>query len=426
LSVRRRAVAVALAAAALFAFCASVARSPHEYRAVGTIAAAAWPYLPGSIVPVRVDGFSAPFHVALSGIGSLRAGGIYAVADDAAAGTATLIAGNAGGLAARELRIAKPPPIGRAFLAVASYDDGVVFHDVRSFSVIGVLATGGAPSDTAIGRLGRVAATDTQGSAVTVASLSPWKVARVEGVPLGDEIAFDNASGAIFITDRDVAGKGALTRIAADGNVSRVVTGQTAEGLVIDARRGIVYVANVNDATVAAVDARTMRVRRRFRAVDRVFSLALSPDGARLYATSNQSAGSPFAAPGAVVAIDLRRPTPPVVARSADLTFPLGLALDAATSTLFVTDESLDVVDVLDARTLRAKHTPLATCKTPWKPTLDAGSHRLLVPCARANAVDVFDTATLRRVAGAPFATGSYPLAVSVWHPRFAPNGRLR
>ena len=272
---------------------------------------------------------------------------------------------------------------------------------------------------------GRVAATDTQGSAVTIASLSPWRVSRADGVPFGDEIAVDDATRAIFVTNRDVKGDGALTRVASDGSVTTVVTGRTAEGLAIDERRQLVYVANVNDDTVAVVAARSMRVLRRFRAVARVFSLALSPDGERLYAVSNQSAASPFAAAGSVVAIDLRRSPPRVVARSRDLVFPIGEALDAHTGTLFVTDEELDAVDILDARTLAARRAPLATCRTPWKPTLDSAG-RLFVPCARDNRIDAFDSRTLRRLPRAPFATGSYPLAVGVWPGSRASNASRR
>jgi DNA-binding beta-propeller fold protein YncE len=158
-----------------------------------------------------------------------------------------------------------------------------------------------------------------------------------------------------------------------------------------------------------------MRVTRRFAAVARVFSLALSSDGKRLYAVSNQSTGSPFSAPGCVVTIALDTPTPHVVARSANLTFPIGIALDSSTERLFVTDEEEDAVDVLDARTLHPATPRLATCRTPWKPTIDG--RRLYIPCARADAIDVVDLTTLRHVPGAPFATAGYPLAVTVWHP---------
>ena len=75
-----------------------------------------------------------------------------------------------------------PPSVDRSLLIVASYDDGLVFHDARNFSVLGVLATGGTPSDVAVDASGRIAATDTQGRALTLATLSPWNVAHVEGV----------------------------------------------------------------------------------------------------------------------------------------------------------------------------------------------------------------------------------------------------
>jgi len=80
---------------------------------------------------------------------------------------------------------------------------------------------------------------------------------------------------------------------------------------------------------------------------------------------------------------------------------------------LFVTDEARDVVYVLDSRTLVALRKPLTTCRTPWRPRIANG--RLFVPCARADKVDVFDLASLRRVSGAPFATGGFPLSVALW-----------
>lgn len=406
---------------AIFGLAATAQQNTQPQRAVGQITASAWPYFPGSIIPVRVDGFPVPYHVALVGPGTLLAGGLYAVPGNAQPGIATLIAGSAYGLAERDVSIRPPPPDNRALIAVVSYDEGVIFHDAVTFAVIGLLGTGGTPSDAAIDLHGRLAATDTQGVTVTIATISPWSVAHVSGVPYGDEVAIDNTTHAIFVTNRDVQGRGALTRVDENGTTARAITGQTAEGLAIDERRQLVYVANVNDGTVAVVDARSMRVVSRFPAVARVFSLALSPDGKRLYAISNQSAGSPFAAPGSVVAIALGQRAR-VVARSANLTFPIGAALDSAGTTLYVTDESLDRVDVLDARTLRPRRPPVPTCRTPWKPSLDPLDERLYVPCARADTVDVFDVRGMRRVSGAPFRTGGYPLAVTVWHPQAGTN----
>ncbi len=418
MSVWSRVASAALVPLALLVLAGAMARAPHVRRASGTIASAAWPYLPGSIIPVRVNGFAAPYHSVLLGPGRLLPGGSYEIPQRARAGSALLVAGNAAGLAATNVRITPPPPPRRSLIVVASYDDGLIFHDALDFSVRGVLATGGSPSDTAADASGKVAVTDTQGADLTLVTVAPWGVEHVGGVVLGDEVAIDETTQDVFVTNRDWNGNGALTRVAADGSVARVATGATAEGLAIDERRQIVYVANANDGTVASVSARTMRVLRRFPAVDRVFSLALSADGMRLYAVSNQSSGSLFGSPGAVVAIALDAAEPKVVARSPNLEFPLGVALDPATQTLFVTDESLGQVDVLDAQTLRPRRAALRTCATPWKPRLDPASWRLYVPCAGADAIDAFDTRTLRRIAHAPFATGSYPLAVAVWHPR--------
>jgi DNA-binding beta-propeller fold protein YncE len=377
-------------------------RTPKVHLAAGTIATTTWPYFPGSILPVRVYGFPAPYQAELLGPGRLLPGGSYEIPERVASGSAWLVAGNATGLAATHLRIASPPPAHRPMFVVASYDDGLIFH---------------APSDVAADQTGRIAATDTQGSALTLATLAPWSVARIDGVAFGDELAIDRTTRAIFVTNRDWNGSGALTRIAPDGGVTRVATGATAEGLAIDERRQIVYVANANDGTIACVDARSMRVIRRFPAASRIFSLALSADGTRLYGVSNESASSPFGAPGAVVAIAVSGAEAKVVARSGDLVFPLGIALDARTQTLFVTDEALGQVYVLDAATLAPRRAPLRTCMTPWKPSLDAASERLYVPCAGADAIDAFDARTLRRISRAPFATGSYPLAVAILHP---------
>jgi DNA-binding beta-propeller fold protein YncE len=404
-------------AVAVATFGGATPKTPRLHLATGTIAAARFPYLPGSVLPVRVTGISAPYHVGVVGPGELLPGGVFELPLAARPGVSLLIAGNASGLAVTRLRIGAPPRSDRPLLLVASYDDGLVVHDARSFSVVGVLATGGVPSDVVVDRRGRVAVTDTQGSQLTLASLSPWGIARIDGVPSGDEVQLDETARTIFVTNREWNGTGALTRIDSSGDVTRVATGDTAEGLAVDERRQIVYVANANDGTIAFVDARSMRVVRRFSAGERVFSLALSPDGTRLYAVCNQSASSPFGKPGRAIAISLSGAAPQIVARSGSLTFPLGAALDVQTGTLFVSDEERSEIDVLDAQTLRPKRAALATCSIPWKPTLDPRTERLYVPCAGGDDIDVFNTRTLDRVARAPFATGGYPLAVAVWSP---------
>ena len=374
-------------------------------------------YLPGSLVPLRVEGIPSPYKVRFVGEGAIR-GSNFAVPLHADPGTTTVIAYNARGIAQRELRIASPPSGRGPIVAVASYDSGVTLHDARTFAELGTLAIGGGPGDVAFDANGRLATGDTVGAGVTIASLSPWDVATSPNVPTVDEIAFDAQSHAVLATNRSLEnGQGALTRVGADGTVARVQLGLTAEGLAVDARHRRAYVANVNDGTVSVVDIDTMHELRRIPVVERAFGLALSSAGDALYVVSNESVSSPFAHAGSVVRLVIDGSHARVSARSGRLVFPVSAALDEQDRRLFVTDEHDDLVYVFDPATLRETHARLRTCRTPWKPFYDAHDRRLYVPCARADRVDAFDARTLRRVAHAPFATGGYPLSVSVWHP---------
>jgi hypothetical protein len=384
--------------------------------ALGLLAAtsAATPnYLPGSRVVPTYARVRPPFRLSVVGPGVIESGA-YVAPNVVEPATATVIAAGANGVDVADLHIVPAPAPARGLIAVATYDGGIVLHDPDTFAILGTLATGGAPSDVAIAKDGTIAAPDTSGTSITRIARDPWTVKRVDDVPLGNEIVADDATGAFFISNRDVGGNGALTRVAADGTVTRIVTGATAEGLALDASRGIVYVGNVNDGTVLAVDAVSMKPLRRIPAVPRVFGIALSPDGGTLYAVANQSLQAHMLAKAGYVGAISLGPTPALARRSATIPFPLGVALDSADRRVFVTDEAADAIDVLDATTLRAVHAPLSTCRTPWKPTFVVASGRLYVPCARANRVDVIDGRTLRRVAGAPFATGGYPLGIAV------------
>ena len=373
------------------------------------------PYLPGSVIVPAFSRVVPPYTLSVAGPGSIRDGAFVAPPVGAATTTTVIASGANGQIGERDLRLAPAPRAGTAVIAVATYDGGVVLHDPTTFAVVGTIATGGSPSDVAVSADGTMLATDTAGDAATRIARAPWTVARIAGVPLGNEVLADAAGDTFFVSDRDAGGRGAVTRIAADGTTSRTVTGDTAEGLALDAARRIVYVGNINDGTVLAVDADTLAPIRRVTAVPRVFGIALSRDGDTLYAVANQSVQArSLAHAGYVASIPLRGRG--ARRRSADLRFPLGAALDGATGRLFVTDEAADEIYVLNAATLRASHRPLPTCRTPWKPLL-SGS-RLYIPCARADAVDVYDVRTLRRIAGAPFATGGYPLGVAIWRPR--------
>lgn len=384
---------------------------PREPMAAAQFASHARTLLPGSRMNLRFASGAIPAAASALGAGAIVEGA-YVVPLGTPPSRALLVGAGSGALAARSLRVVSPPH--GTVIAVASYDDGIVFHDARSFAPLGTLATSGSPSDVATLHAA-ILTTDTDGTQLTAATLAPWDVRRIDGVPLGDEVASDPPLHAFFVTERDLNGRGGLARVV-DAHVTSVVTGTTAEGVVVDVRRQRVYVADVNDDAVAVVDARSMRVIERIGDLPRAFSLALSPDGSRLYVVSNQGATTYFAAPGRVSEVAVTGPAR-ILTRSAPLTFPIGVALDAGRGTLFVTDEEDDTIDVLDARTLRPRRSPIPTCDTPWKPLLDTRSGRLFVPCAGSNEVDALDARTFRRVHGAPFATGGYPLAVSVVRP---------
>jgi len=381
---------------------------PQPAAAIAQFESHARRLFPGSRFALQLaDGRRATL-AAVAGPGEI-ASGEYVVPARVAPADVTLVAAAPGSIAARALRLAAPPP--RDAIAVASYDDGIVFHDPRTFAVLGTLATGGSPSDV-VASGARVTATDTDGNALTTATLRPWSVGTTESVPLGDELAADAPLDALFVTERDLDGKGGLARVTR-GSVRSVVTGTTAEGVVVDIRRQLVYVADTNDDAVCAVDARSMRVLHCVGGIPRAFSVALSADGSRLYVVSNQGLRTPFSAPGSVIAI-ASGDRPHVVARSGELAFPVGVAFDPANGDLLVTDEQADEIYVLDPRTLRPRRAPVSTCQAPWKPYVDARSDRLFVPCAQSDEVDAFDARTLGRVRGAPFATGGFPLAVTV------------
>lgn len=371
------------------------------------------PYLSGSHIPITAKGYYGPFGV--QALGGGRVDGLTYVAPGVLRPrSVTLVAGGTGGIALASLRIVPPPAARQPLVAVASYVNGIALHDPQTFALLGIMPVPGAAGDVAFENNGNIVSPDTDGDTLTSITRAPWRQSDVPGVAQGNEVLVDAMTRDIFVSDRDVLGDGALTRITPSGSVTHVRTGVTAEGLAIDEARQIVYVGNVNDPSVLALDARTMRPIRRIASVNRTFGIALDARHQRLFVVSNATKSMP-GGPGYVAAIDLRPARARIVQRSARMRFPLGIALDAARQTLFVTDEGANLVYVLDARTLAPRRPPLRTCRIPWRPHYDARSDRLYVPCTRSNAVDVFRGDSLRRIPGAPFRTGGFPLSVATW-----------
>jgi DNA-binding beta-propeller fold protein YncE len=406
---RGRTLCAALAAIALLG---TAARRHVAYTGSFKIAISGGPFISGSRIGISASGVDGPVSFTVLGPGSVT-GDAYVAPLVSSTTSAALIGSARGAVALQRVEIVPAPSAHRPLLAVATYNSGIALHDPRSFRLIGYLPIGGAPSDVAFDSRGEIFAPDTDGDILAAVSRRPWNMRVVRGVALGNEVAVDPANDDVFVSNRDIGGIGALTRITRSGSVARVKTGDSSEGLAIDSRRGVVYVGNVNGPSISTVDVKTMRVIRTIPSVERTFGIALDAKMQRLFVVSNTSPGM-HSRGGFVAAIDLRARTPRVTLRSAYMVFPVGTDLDSTHGRLFVTDEAKNAVYVLSAKTLRAVHAPLQTCDTPWRPRVAQG--RLFVPCANADKVDVFDLRTLHRVNGAPFTTGGYPLSVALWN----------
>ncbi|MDP9017104.1 MAG: hypothetical protein M3N19_02130 [Candidatus Eremiobacteraeota bacterium] len=398
-----------MAIAALFFCCAALPR--HEHSAAGTflITTPGGPYISGGPIALQTSGTSALVTFSVIGPGSINDNS-YQTPQLAEPTSATIVASTPFAYAIRELRLVPAPKRNRSLIAVAAYNGGISLHSPVDFSLIGIVPMAGAPGDVAIAKNGDLYAPATNATTLVSVSRAPWTVSTVNDVPFGNEVLYDEDQRAVFISNRDVNGKGALTRII-DGKTDRVVTGVTAEGLALDETRHRIYVGNVNDGTVLELDSRTLLPVRRIPAVTRPFGIALDAVHQKLFVVSNQDTEMRRGG-GFIAKIDLAPAETRIEMRSKDIPFPVGIVLDSRTQTLFVTDEG-GAIYILDARTLAQRHAPLAACAVPWKPHLDERMRRLYVPCARANKVAVYNVDTLRQLRGSPFSTGTYPLAVA-------------
>ncbi len=278
----------ALAAAAALVLLGTAAHRTRHVTGSFKLSIPSGPFISGSRLPISASGVSGALTLSLIGPGKIEHGEFIAPLVDRAT-TTTLIAAARAALATATITVVPPPAKGRALIAVAAYESGIALHDPKTFALIGYMPIGGPPGDVAFSNSGALFTPDTDGDTLTRVERSPWDMSTVDGVAAGNEVAIEQRTGNVFVSNRDVNGSGALTRIAPDGTVTRVSTGDTAEGLAIDSARGSVYVGNVNDATVAQIDAGSMTVTRKIRSVDRTFGIALDDRRRRLYVVSNTS-----------------------------------------------------------------------------------------------------------------------------------------
>ncbi len=238
--------------------------------------------------------------------------------------------GNAAGLGAVHLRIGAPPDPRRRIAVGRVLSRMESSCTMRATSPSKAYSASGAPQATSQ-------------SVRTVAGSSPIRKATwrrssgcgrgafmpYQGVPAGDEAIVDPPLHAAFVTNRERNGSGALTRVGFRrkrrcGDDRRYrrrhrARRRTADRLRRQCRRW--HDRRGGRALVATFGAV-------FLPTDRVFSLAIRPDGDRFYAVSNTTATPPLRNAGGVIAIE-PFPRPHIVARSAGLTFPIGIALDA-------------------------------------------------------------------------------------------------
>ncbi|MDQ6930628.1 MAG: hypothetical protein M3126_08195 [Candidatus Eremiobacteraeota bacterium] len=395
----------------LLALCyGAVERRPLRAAGTFSITNPAGPYISGGPIAIQTSGIHGRLALSLIGPGDLE-GNLYNTPALAHAQNATIVAATPFAYALAELHLVPPPHAGEKIIAVAGYGSGIALHSEKNFALIGIIASAEPVGDVAVGADGALYAPLTDTTTMMVVTRAPWSVGQIGNVPSGNEVAIDRSDGAIFISNRDVAGKGALTRIL-HGITDRVVTGITAEGLALDEAGHHIFVGNVNDESVLEVDTRTMGTVRRLQSVPRTFGIALDERARNLFVVSNQNERMRHGG-GYVARIDLAPARGRIAARSKNLPFPLGIAYDAKTRHVFTTDEDLGSVYVFNADTLLEAHRALSACNLPWRPHIDERLRRLYVPCAKANAVAVFNLDTLRELPGSPFATGTYPLGVA-------------
>ena len=399
-----------LAAIALLLCYGSIQRAPVYTGGTLSITTGTGPYIGGSPIDIQTSGGRGKVAVSIIGPGDYISG-VYHPPVLAKPTNATIVAATPFAYATRELQLVPPPPPGANIIAVASYGSGIALHDASTFALIGIVPSAEPPGDVAIAPNGDIYAPLTDATTMLAVTRSPWSVGKLDDVPLGNEIVIDPGDGAMFVSNRDVDGKGALTRVAG-GVTRRIITGITAEGLALDSRGHHIFVGNVNEDVVLEVDTRTMEPVARIASVPRTFGIALDDDARNLFVVSNQNR---HMRPGGgyLARIDLRTQQGRIAARSGNMPFPVGVAYDAKTNAVFVADEDSDQVYVLDAQTLAPRHAPLKACALPWRPHIDERQRRLYVPCAKANRIAAYNLDTLSQLRGSPFATGNYPLGVA-------------
>jgi DNA-binding beta-propeller fold protein YncE len=358
----------------------------------------------------------------LVGPGSLGQDGTYTATAHAGA-SAALVASIGQAAGAALARVVLPPAAGTALLLAGCYDDGAVdVRSLRDLRRIGMLASADRAGGLAVDARARTALISVADRvwALDLRSMRWRASAPVRGASFS-QIA--QLSGGVFaVADNYAHAGGRGVRLFKLQNaqpvlVASINAGETPEGIIATRSGQGFIVSNVNgDSVMRFMLDRRGNVHANGTALTghRPFGIAEDVKRHLLFVALNDNAtvNGAFSRPGLQVfdSVSLRRIGKALKTGGADA-LPLGVALDAGSNRLFVTNEGEGDVAVWALPQLRRIGT-LQTGPTPWQPAVDTLRHRLYVPSAGSNSIDVFDTRTLRRI-GAPLPTCGYPTTIA-------------
>src|SRR4029077_869561 len=194
-----------------------------------------------------------------------------------------------------------------------------------------------------------------------------------------------------------------LDRRAAPKLISTAAAGETPEGGAVGADGRTMYVAAVNGNIVTRLVLNGDGTTKKTGTVStgtRPFGVAIDArDGLLLVADNDTPTLSGARSRPGLEAFSLQamRRVGTAISTGSPNALPLGAAVDPGSKRLFVTNEGDDDVAVYALPSLRREAT-LHVGRTPWLPAVDVSRHLLYVPNARDDSFDLFDTRTLTHV----------------------------
>lgn len=370
-------------------------------------------------------GDATPGAVTWSVVGPGSVNGTGAYQSPSVVGTADVVADAGHGLTdASSIATVRPPPASKDHVLTTCYQDGTVnVFDASGGALAGGFSVGQHAAGILVDPSGHRAifAADDRLFAVDLRAMRWQASAPVVGARLSEVAAL--AFGYIAATDNLglPSTKGVrIFRINSAGVpllVSSAPAGDTPEGIAALGGGTTFFVSAINSNVVTRFSIDRSGIVRRTGGVPtgtRPFGIAVDERHHLLFVADNDTPrlSGTRANPG-LERFDLRsmRRVGDVISMGSKSALPLGVAVDANTSRLFVTNEGLANVAVFSIPSMRRIAT-LRTGLTPWLPYLDQLAHRLYVPNARDDTVSIFDTRTLRE-RSPQLQTCDYPTAVT-------------